>query len=303
MNAQSRPRTSDSGIRILLQEACKEVGIPVVDAELLREGENTIFRLPGRVVVRISRRGQEAVARKEIAVSRWLEANNLSAVRVLPEVGRQPVIVEGRAVTFWQELPGHRHGTPGEVAKALHALHALPPPRHFELGPLSPMARLRERIEAATTLDASDRQWLRSQVDALSVRYDGLAENLSTTVVHGDAWGGNVVVTEDGETVLIDLERCSVGPREWDLVSTAIKYSSFDWITRSDYVEFVDVYGYDVAAWSGFEVLRDIRELRMACYVAQQAASQNKWADEARTRVQCLRGLYGPRPWLWRPAL
>ncbi|PRY31701.1 phosphotransferase family enzyme [Umezawaea tangerina] len=46
--------------------------------------------------------------------------------------------------------------------------------------------------------------------------------------MHGDAWVGNVVATDDGQVVVLDLERCSVGPPEWDLVSTAIKYTSFN---------------------------------------------------------------------------
>ncbi len=240
---------------------------------------------------------------KEIAVARWLEESAVPAVRALPEVARQPVVVNGRAVTFWEELPAHRHGAPHEVALALRRLHTLPPPVDFELDTLAPMTRLRERIEAATTLDASDRGWLRNQVENLTTQYADLPAGLPLSVVHGDAWVGNVVVTADGTTVLLDLERCSVGPPEWDLVSTAIKSTSFGWITAAEYSEFVELYGYEVALWDGFELLRDIRELRMTCYVAQQAATRKEWAREAKNRVDCLRGFYGPRPWVWKPAL
>jgi hypothetical protein len=34
--------------------------------------------------------------------------------------------------------------------------------------------------------------------------------------VHGDVWGVNIVATGDG--VRLDLERCSIGPPDWDMV-------------------------------------------------------------------------------------
>lgn len=46
------------------------------------------------------------------------------------------------------------------------------------------------------------------------------------------------MATEDGEEVLLDLERCAIGPPEWDLISTAIKRTSFAWITDADYDDF-----------------------------------------------------------------
>ncbi|ABD11743.1 hypothetical protein ThrDRAFT_01167 [Frankia casuarinae] len=304
MSGQHRDKPSGDSTE-LLRTACVHAGVPYGSAELLREGENTIFRLPGGIIARISRAGQEKVAAKEVTVSRWLEENGFPAVRALalPGAAHQPVVISGHAVTFWQELPPHRHGTPREVAAALRALHAIPPPTGFTLDPLSPMTRLRERIEGARTLTAADRHWLRNRVETLTSRYNSLPPGLPLSAVHGDAWGGNLVVTPDGQTVLLDLERFSIGPPEWDLVSTAIKHSSFAWITAGEYAEFVEVYGHDVTNWSGFETLRDIRELRMACYVAQQASKDDGWQSEARKRVDSIRGLLGPRPWPWQPAL
>ncbi|WP_220449850.1 phosphotransferase family protein [Nonomuraea longispora] len=62
-------------------------------------------------------------------------------------------------------------------------------------------------------------------------------------VVHGDAWIGNVVCTDDGDVVLLDLERCSAGPPEWDLTSTAVKALTMDGIPADDYNLFVRTYG------------------------------------------------------------
>lgn len=120
--------------------------------------------------------------------------------------------------------------------------------------------------------------------------------------MHGDAWVGNIARTEDGAARLIDLERCSIGRPEWDLVSTAIKHTSFGWVSAEDYRHFVEVYGHDVTTWSGFATMRDIRELRMCLYFAQHAPTDPNMHTEARLRLDCLRGRSGPRPWPWTPA-
>ena len=71
----------------------------------------------------------------------------------------QPVEVDGRAVTFWRELPPHRRGSLTELTDLLRQLHAVPAP-DFELPPLTPFVRLRERIHEATSLVPADRDWL-----------------------------------------------------------------------------------------------------------------------------------------------
>jgi hypothetical protein len=55
-------------------------------------------------------------------------------------------------------------------------------------------------------------------------------------------------------------------------------------------------------AWNGFEVLRDIRKLRVTSYAAQRASEDDALRDEAALRVASLRGLRGYRPWTrWKP--
>ncbi|MDX8053810.1 aminoglycoside phosphotransferase family protein [Lentzea sp. BCCO 10_0798] len=286
----------------VLVEACAVAGLDPGGAEPIRLGENAIFRLPGGVVARIARPGQLAAARKEVRVARWLAEQQVPAVRAI-DIANQPVLVGERAVTFWEELPAHRHGTPAEVAEAIRRLHDLPVPAEVPLDELDPFVRLAERIDTATTLPADDRTWLHSHLDDLRTGYAELPKGLPSCVVHGDAWVGNVVATARDEVVLLDLERCAVGPPEWDLISTAIKRTSFGWITTTDYQDFCRRYGHDVTTWPGFALLRDIREFRMTCYIAQRAAEHAEAQAEAQVRVDCLRGRAGPRPWAWTPAL
>ncbi|MFC8943023.1 aminoglycoside phosphotransferase family protein, partial [Streptomyces griseoincarnatus] len=60
-------------------------------------------------------------------------------------------------------------------------------------------------------------------------------------------------------------------------------------------------YGFDVTQWAGFELFRDIRELRVTCFAAYVAQSRSNLRDDAQLRVDSLRGRNGPRPWRWKP--
>lgn len=285
----------------VLADACAQAGLDPTAAEPIRLGENAIVRLPSRVVARIGRPGQLAAATREIQIANWLARHGIPAVRPLHHIA-QPVQSRGRAVTFWEELPPHRHGTPAQLADALRRLHNLPAPTDFTLAPLDPFVRLAERIDAAAALPTADRAWLRKRLTDLQARYAELPTGLPRCVVHGDAWVGNIAATADGQVIWLDLERCSIGPPEWDLINTTLRYTSFAWITTEEYHDFCHRYGYDVSTWPGFTLLRDIRELRMTCYTAQRAAENPTARADAKLRVACLRGDHGPRPWSWTPA-
>jgi aminoglycoside phosphotransferase (APT) family kinase protein len=294
-------RTTEADTAAVLRAACTRVGLDPRGAAPIRIAENALYRLPGGTVVRIARSGQLRSARQEVNVARWLASSGVPAVHVLPDID-QPVDVDGRAVTFWRELPPHHHGTPEQVAGALRRLHDLDPPTTFELTPTAPFVRLADRIDNAATLGPSDRGWMREHLADLTRRYAELPAGLPHCVVHGDAWVGNVVATNGDAVVLLDLERCSIGPPEWDLVHTAIKRTSFSWITAGDYAVFCRTYGHDVTTWAGFALLRDIREFRMACMAAQLAAENPDIHDQAAHRLACLRSRRGSRPWGgWHP--
>lgn len=285
---------------VALKQACEQVGLSSSGAEPLRLGENAIYRLPGHVVVRISRTGQVEAARKEVAVSRWLASVDVRAVEALADI-EQPVVINGSPVTFWHELPEHRHGTPPEVATVIKQLHARPLPIDFDLPPLSPFVRLAERIDGATSLAEDDRSWLRRQLSRLKDAFGNLPDGLPRSAIHGDAWAGNIVIAADGP-IMLDLERFSFGPPEWDLVSTAVRFSTFGTMTADQYARFARTYGHDVLEWEGFEILRDVRELRVTCYAAQRATENPSLRSQAALRVACLRGLRGERPWAeWKP--
>jgi aminoglycoside phosphotransferase (APT) family kinase protein len=288
------PTLATNTLRVL-RLACAEAGLDAADAEPIRLGENAIFRLPRGLVARIARTGQENAARNEITVARWMAVVGVPAVEAIDVA--QPIVVEGRAVTFWREFFEQRHATIAEIAGALKQLHSRALPADLALPRLAPFVRLADRITEATVISDDDRDWLRLRLDQLRAAYDDLPAGLPSSVIHGDAWYGNVVSTEDDRVIFVDLERCSVGPPEWDLVSTAVRYSSFGTLDLAEYQEFATSYGYDVLDWPGFEVLRDIRELRVTCYAAQRATENSAYGEEAAKRIASVRGERGPRPW------
>ncbi|WP_435970213.1 phosphotransferase family protein [Streptomyces sp. Qhu_M48] len=286
--------------RVPLDDACCAVGLDSADAVPVRMAENEVWRLPGRgVIVRIGQAGQEAAARREVAVAKWLHGGGLPAVRPLPV--EQPHVVGDRPVTFWHEVRSIEQGSIDDVALLLRQLHALTPPS-FELGRLDPFVRVPERLDAAWTLSLDDRRWLASLCESLSTEWQSIAPRVETAVIHGDAWPGNLVRTPDGP-LLMDLERFSLGPTDWDLVSTAVRWQTTGAVTTGEYQHFCKVYGRDVTTAGHYRLLAGARELRMVSYAAQHATSHPEWASQAQHRVDCLRGRKGSRPWNWKGIL
>ncbi|WP_345982483.1 aminoglycoside phosphotransferase family protein [Streptomyces sp. DSS69] len=286
--------------RHVLKQACSAVGLDSDGAEPLRLAENQIWRLPHqRVIVRIAREGQSAAAAREVRVARWLDQENVPAVRLVDV--EQPVEAGGRPVTFWAELPPQEHGSVEDVAQLLAQLHSLPTP-DIELGYLDPFIRVDDRLQAATTICVDDKEWLRALHRDLVAAWAERPAGLPDRAVHGDAWPGNIVRTADG-VLMMDLERFSVGPPEWDLVSTAVRAKTTGAVSSREYDRFCAVYGHDVTAWEGYPILARARELRMVTYAAQHAASNAEWRSQALYRIDCLRGRSGPRPWSWKGIL
>ncbi|MFF2077505.1 phosphotransferase enzyme family protein [Kitasatospora sp. NPDC058162] len=283
--------------RALLLNACAAAGLSAAGAEPIRIGENALWRLPLRIVARIGRPGQSPAAARELAVARWLHDCGVPAVRPLDQL-REPLDVDGKPVTFWHELPPHRPGTAADIAPLLRRLHELPVPA-LPLGRLDPFVRLATRIDGAATLHDEQRQWLRDRLAELEAVWSNRPAGLPASVIHGDAWRGNVAVTPT-TTYLLDFERTSLGPPEWDLTATAVGFGTFGTVSESEYTAFCKAYGADVTTWAGYPVLRDIRELRVTCFALQHAAvDPARHQAEAHYRLACLQGENGPRPWGW----
>src|SRR5262245_9635663 len=251
--------------------ACERTGLDPSGATLVLLGENALFRLGDLgVMVRVARsmsRWDDAV--KEANVSRWLAEVGYPAVRLADVL--QPLEVDGHPVTFWRQIVG-RSGTADDAAflgDLLRRLHKLPAPTGFVLPTLELVARVAPRIDHAPVAP-DDKDFLLTTYQELGAAASRLDFALAPGPIHGDAHVANLMVTADGP-VLIDFERFGWGQPEWDLAMTATEYRTAGWWTDAQYRAFVDAYGFDVTAWSGFDVLRRIHEIRMTTWIMQNA--------------------------------
>jgi hypothetical protein len=221
---------------VILQKACAAAGLDPDGARLLRVGSNAVYRLATPVVARISRSGASVdQARRSVDVARWLEDVGFPAVRAVDV--DQPLIVDQHVVTCWNAVSddGEQYATVREVAEVLVRLHALTAPGSLHLPALAPFENATRRIEVNDWLAPGDRAFLTGKLAELQGKYAELEFVLPPGLIHGDASIGNVLRDYQGKPVLIDLDGFAIGPREWDVVLTAMYYDSFGWHTREEY--------------------------------------------------------------------
>lgn len=284
----------------VLHAACAGVGLKSAGAELVRLGENAVFRLGDPVVVRVARPSTPLsdVARTA-AVARWLADTAYPAASLVPDI-EQPVVVGGSAVTFWNRAAeADRHVSPGRLGELLRRLHALEAPPSLGLPITDALGSVFRRLPLLDELAAGDRDFLRDRAYELQDRYDDLDFALPFGVIHGDAHVHNTLDDRAGRARLIDLDDIAEGPREWDLTVTALFADRLGWHTRDEYDAFARAYGFDVTDWDGYPVLADIHELTMVAWLAQSAAEDPAAAGEVTRRIGDLRA--GPAQRTWRP--
>jgi hypothetical protein len=94
-----------------MESASRAAGLSSDGAEMLRLGENAIYRLAhDPAVVRIARSAARMnTAQRELCVAQWLERNAIPTVKVYG-IENQPLLIEGYPVTFWRAVSGPNGG-------------------------------------------------------------------------------------------------------------------------------------------------------------------------------------------------
>jgi thiamine kinase-like enzyme len=284
----------------LLDAACRAVGLEAAGARLVRLGSNAVYALPDhRVIVRVTA-DPDARAEMErvVAVAAWLAEEDFPANRLVPGIA-QPVIVEGRAVTFWESVQDEEeYATLPELADLLKRLHWLEEPESLGLPYFDPLAKTRASLaRLGAGVKVEDAAYLAERAAHLEKDYERLDFVLPFGLVHGDASIGNILRDRAGHAVLIDLDGVALAPREWDLIQTALFYERFGWHTRTEYESFVHHYGFDVMNWPGYQVLADLRELMMTLWLGGVAAAEQRAAEEFARRVETIRTGGDRRDW------
>ncbi|UGY93624.1 aminoglycoside phosphotransferase family protein [Streptomyces gobiensis] len=283
----------------VLTEACRSASLDPTGAELLRLGSNAVYRLASSpVVVRIAR---DPAVRDQmdraVRVARWLAAESFPAMRVLPDV-KQPLLVGGRVVTFWENAQDRgEYASLDELADLLRRLHWLEGPESLGLPYFDPAAKTWRSLRGLDGVSADDRTFLEQRASDLLKAYDKLDFVLPFGITHGDANVGNAIRDHSGRAILIDLDGFALAQREWDLVLTALYYDRFGWHTRTEYESFVFHYGFDLMNWPGYPALAELRELMMTIWLGHKVTTDPRSAEEFSRRLRALRTDGSRRDW------
>ncbi|MFQ6147259.1 phosphotransferase [Streptomyces seoulensis] len=296
--ARSDEGFTSAGAARVMSAACRAAGLDDRDAELIRLGENALFRLASTpVVVRVAR-GEEYLpkARTEVGVSRWLAAEGFPAARIVDDL-EQPLVIEGHPVTFWHLIvEGDRRATYGELGSVLRVLHSMTLPAGLALPPFDPFGKQELRISRAA-IPEDDRVFLRKRWRELRDQFEELRFETPQGPVHGDAHVQNLMVDDQGQVILIDFEAFCFDHPEWDLMVTATEHHSLGWQTDEQYADFVRAYGRDLYDWHGYDTLRRLQEFGMTTWLMQNIQEDHETADEYRRRIDALRHDDAPRDW------
>lgn len=270
-----------------LARTCEVLGVDPAGARLLRFTNNAVYELESApFVVRIvgSTRLRHRVG-TVVRVARHFELHEVPAIRLLPGLD-QPLPVGEHLVTVWWKVPSTgRKAKSAELAALLRRVHALAPPDG--LAAWAPFAAVRARVFDAEELADDDRRFLLERCAEVEDALATLDFPLPRGLVHGDAHTGNVIPGPDGP-VLCDFDSSCVGPPEWDLTPLAVGRERFG-DPPDRYRVFAESYGFDVTTWSGFSVLRAIRELKLTTSVLPILRSHPSVRDELRKRLDDLR--------------
>jgi hypothetical protein len=245
-----------------LAAVCAAAGLDHEGAELLRFTNNAVFRLSRHpVVVRIvASKALRHRVEKVVRVATWLAEYDVPAVRLVPGIA-QPVRVGEYSATVWENVPsGGRRPRGRDLARLLRQLHALPAPP-FAMPTWQPLDDVLRRVGEAEGLDEQDRRFLLGHCAEVAARLRELTFALPSGLVHGDAHLGNLIPSPAGP-VLCDFDSSCLGPPEWDLTPLAVGVVRFG-EPAGRYRELARTYGMDVTQWDGFDVLREVRELKL----------------------------------------
>ncbi|MGW5879698.1 phosphotransferase enzyme family protein [Nocardiopsis terrae] len=295
MAESSPPLTSETALR-LATESEPEFAWSSRGARILGPvGENATVLLPEpRLVLRICASTERGRAARELSVAHWLRENDVPAVRAAEEFP-SPVLFRGWVITVWEFIPGIESGVPSTIGTTLRQLHRLDTPALPGFSELDPLDGVAGYIGQAS-LERSETAFLRARLGELHDDYARLRFALPRGPVHGDAHRKNIVRDGHGDPLVLDLERFSVGPREWDLVVAAV-YQRVGWYTSAEYEDFTSAYGWDVRSWSGYETLAAVRELRMTSWLCARTGREPRLLPEARRRIASLKRPDTPKHW------
>lgn len=269
---------------------CELAGLQGVTPELLRFGNNAVFGIGKAHVVRVMRPTiSEADVQREIELARELARLDVPTVRLADLTTKQPLKAHDCLGTVWERLDepdyARLYRPFGQLLGIFHQRTAELP---LSLESWRPLASANRRLAELDGLyPPEDIAMLTRWSRQIAVELDQLAPELPGGVIHGQAEVGNVLLRA-GHPVLIDFERVAIGPREWDLIDTAVTVTRFG-LPEQRYRDFADAYGFDVLTWDGYEIYRRLWELRATTWLMHNGHHSREAAREVEVRLQTWR--------------
>jgi Ser/Thr protein kinase RdoA (MazF antagonist) len=138
-----------------------------------------------------------------------------------------------------------------------------------------------EWLESAELIDEDDVEILRDRAEDALRRIRKVRSELGEGLLHGDAHRQNAAVGPLGP-VLLDFENVCRGPREWDLIPTALRFERFGGDER-EWAAFSEGYGYDVREWPGYKALLELSALSETCFTL---VNYSRFRQEAEKRLR-----------------
>ncbi len=279
---------TEAHARQAAQQMLGQARLPPAGLDLLRFGNNGVFKVDDRFVIRVARPTTPADATsREVQVAEALGAAGVPVVRLADLPVEQPLTGAGCLGTVWDyiagEPPSYR-----QFGELVRHFHERTDDLSIDLPEWQPLASARRRLdELEGQYSSEDVGLLNDWYECISDELDQLLYVLPRGPIHGQAEMGNVVVHE-GTARFLDLERVCTGPREWDLIDTAATVRRFN-RPPTNYREFTEAYGFDVVRWPGFETLRRVWELRATTWLMQAANHVAGQRDEVQTRIDSWR--------------
>jgi Ser/Thr protein kinase RdoA (MazF antagonist) len=276
-----------------LRHASELVHLPHDKALVLRFGQNAIFHLQNTpYVVRVARPGTDRKRLEtELAFAHFLERMEFPAIAPSKLSVDQPIQVGQSLVTFWPYIPQDEEAVVdySSFGLLLRQLHRYADQFDKPLPPWNPLRRVTARLKLFSS-GGTDREKYAAALEEWRRRLDGelltVRSQLGNGPIHGDAHTGNTLMTSNG-LVLLDYEEVCWGPREWDLIPTAVRLRRFGLDPR-EFSRFSDAYGLDVRGWKYYELLARIRELAMTVWLLQNVDHSAAIAEEVVTRIGSL---------------
>ncbi|MEU1398692.1 aminoglycoside phosphotransferase family protein [Micromonospora zamorensis] len=278
-------RFSEEAMTAAMRDIAASLNVSAHDAQLLRLTNNAVFALPGAgIVIRIARTHQlRDRVTKVVQLARWFAEIDAPTIRIARGVER-PIEVGDLVASVWQYVPSHPPDlTVEDLGAALREFHALGVPP-LPLPVWDPVGDARRRLADADGLSKPDRDYLVDWCGRLEPQVATLNDRGTRTLIHGDAYVGNLLRESSGRTVMCDFDATCVGPWQVDLAAVAVGEARFG--ESGGHRALANAYGFDVTSDPSWTVLRDARELKMIAAAVPLLATSPSIAAEFANRLQ-----------------